>query len=103
MVNPPHLIIVLQRAGLGDHPAHGHRQACGGDHQQHIVDVVGRIEVAEALGADDGIQGDLIQGADDLDDGGGQGEQSGAVEKILLFLSVRHRKLPFVGLVLRKL
>ena len=75
---------------LGDHPAHGHGQPGGGDHQQHVIDVVGRVEVAEALFADDGVEGNFVQSADDLDNGGGHCEQRGALKKILLFLHVRH-------------
>ena len=90
MVNPAHLIVVVKGAGLRDHPAHGHGQPGGGDHQQDVIDVVGRVEVAEALFADDGVEGNFVQSADDLDNGRCHCKQRGALKKILLFLHVRH-------------
>ena len=85
---------MAQGAGLGDHPAHGYGETCGGDHQQHGVDLVGGGVVAEALGADDGIQGDLVQGADDLDNGGGHGQHGGTLKEILLLF--RHKIAPYL-------
>ena len=91
-VNSADLIVVFQRIGLGDHPAHGHGKTGGGDHQQHIVDFVGGIKVAEALFADDGVQRNLVDGADDFDNGGCHGQQRGALEEILIALLalIRH-------------
>ena len=77
-INPADLIVVPQRAGLRDHPAHGYGEACGGDHQQNVVDFVSGGVVAEALLADDGVEGNLINGADDFNNGGSHGKQRGA-------------------------
>ena len=96
-VDPADLVVVVQGAGLGNHPAHGHRQSGGGDHQQHVVDVVGGIEVTEALLADDGVQGNLVQRAQNLYNGGGHGQQGGTLEKILLFLGFGHTLPPYLA------
>lgn len=90
MVNPAHLIVMVKGTGLRDHPAHGNGQPGGGDHQQYVIDVVGCVEVAEALLADDGVEGNFVQSADDLDNGRCHCEQRGALKKILLFLHIRH-------------
>ena len=71
--------VVAQGPGLGGHAAHGHGEACGGDHQQHRVEVVGRGEVAVALVVDDTQQGDFIDRADDLDNDGGGGQHGRAL------------------------
>ena len=52
--------------------------------------------LAEALLTDDGIEWDFVEGTDDLDNGGGHGKQCGALEEVLLFLSVRHRQPPYL-------
>ena len=93
-VDLPHLTVVTQRAGLGDHPAHGHRQAGRGDHQQHIVDLISGVEVAEALLTDDGIEGNFIQRANDLDHRSGKGKQRRSMQEILLF-RFRHWVAPY--------
>ena len=59
--------------------------------QQYIVDLIGGVEIAEALLADNGIQGDLVQGADDLNNGGGHSQQHGTLQEILLFGRFGHK------------
>ena len=85
------LVVLAQRAGLADHAAQSHRQTGGADQQQHGVDLISGAEVAEALIADNQLQRDLVQRADDLDNGGGQCQQGGTVEKGLLFRGICHR------------
>ena len=94
-IDPANLVVMAQRGSLRDHPAHGDRKAGGGDHQQNIVDLVGSVEIAEALFTDDGIEGDLIQGADDFDNGSGHGKQGSTLEKILLLFGIGHRIPPY--------
>ena len=85
-VDPADLVVVTQGIGLGDHPAHGHGQARRGDQQQDGVDVVGGVEIAEALFADNGVQRDLIQCADDFDDDGRKRQYRRTREEILFLV-----------------
>ena len=82
-VDPPDLVVMLQGVGLGNHSAHGYGKPRGGDHQQDIINFVGGVKVAEALLADDGVQGDLIHSPQDLYNGGGHGKQGRTLQKIL--------------------
>ena len=79
--DPVHLVVTAQGVGLGDGLGHGHGQACGGDHQQQVEDRVGVVEVAEAHVPQDAAQGDLVQGADELDHDDAHGQGGGPAEE----------------------
>ena len=92
-VDLAHLLVLLQGAGLGDHAAHGHRQAGGGDQQQQRIDLVGGGVKAEAVISDDGLQRNGIKRTDDLNKRSRQGKQGRAVQKGLFFHRIRHNRL----------
>ena len=75
------LIPPPQGVGLGDALGEGHGKARRGDHQQQVVDDIGVVEVAEALVVQNVPQRDLVEGADELDDGDAHGQDGGAAEE----------------------
>ena len=72
---------------LGD----GQRQTGGGDGQQHVIDIVGNVEIRLPLAADDVAEGNLIDSTDDLHDGDSRRQNGGTAQKGLLFL-IRHEE-----------
>ena len=78
------LRVILQRLRLRDHPADGDGQARRGDHQQDVVHVIGRVEIAEAPLLQNVLQGDLIDEAEQLDNDGRGGQDRHALQKALL-------------------
>ena len=89
-VDTADLIVIFQRIGLGDHAAHGNGKPGGGDHKQDVVDFVGSVEIAEALFANNGVQGNFVHSAHDFHQGGGHGQYGSALQKVLTFLLIRH-------------
>ena len=77
--------MALQGLSFGDHAAHGHRQAGGGDHQQDLIDLIGFVEITEPFVTDDVRQRNRVDGADDLDDGGRRSQNCRALQEGLLF------------------
>ena len=83
--NLPHPGVMFQGAGLADHAADGYGQTCGGNQQHNGVDIVSSGEVAVALRTDGHVQRQLIKSADELDNGGGNGQKRCTLQKVLLF------------------
>ena len=88
------LVFPTQRVGPGHQAAEGQRQACGGDHHQKIIDIIGHIEVSHTFLIQKVSQGDLIQRADDLGHRHGTGQHRCAADEILP-RSPRHGFAPF--------
>ena len=91
LIGSVNLAVVSQAACLSDHPAHGYGKTGGGDHQKDTVDVVSRGEVTKAGITDDASKGNLIQRANDLDNGHRRCQQGSAVEKGLLFVGCQRK------------
>ena len=90
LVGPP------QGVGLGDRLGQGYGQAGGGDGQKEIVDVVGPVKIPIGRVGKQSCEGDLVDGADDLDqDGGGRQEGGRTVEGVLFLLAGQNRKPPY--------
>ena len=58
-VNPLDLRMVSERLRLRNHAAHGNRKPRGRNHEQDVIDVIGGVEVAEAVFANDVVERDL--------------------------------------------
>ena len=71
--------MVPERLRLRDHAAHSHGKARRRDHEQDVIDVVGSIEVAEAVFADDVVERDLKEKAHELDQHRRHGENRRAL------------------------
>ena len=99
-VDLTHLFAVVQRAGLGDHAAHGDGQTRRGDHEQHGVDVIGRGEIAVVCLADEAVERDFEEHADDLDDHRRQRQHRRTGQEILLLrcLFFQHSSVLSVGI-----
>ena len=78
-VNLADLRVILERLRLRDHPADGDGQTRRGDHQQDVIDVIGRIEIAEAPLLQNVLQGDLVDEAKELDNDGRGGQDRHAL------------------------
>ena len=76
-----HLVAPSCGVGLTDELAESQRQARRGQRQQKGVDVVGAHEVGDTLITQDVVQGDLVQGAADFDEHGGDGQHRYAAHK----------------------
>ena len=87
--NPPLLILPPLGVGLTGELGDGNGQARRGEGQQEVVDLVGGVEVRLAYAAQDVVEGQLVDGADQLDDQCRRRQDSGAAQKGLLFL-IRH-------------
>ena len=83
--NAADLRLISERLRLGDHAAHRHGQTRCGDHEQHVVDVVGAVEVAEARRADDVVERGLEQEAHQLDEDRAERQDRRALQKGLFF------------------
>ena len=66
-IDSSNLRVVPKRLRLRDHAAHSHGKTRRRDHEQDVIDVVGGIEVAEAVFADDVVERDLKEKAHELD------------------------------------
>ena len=73
---------------LGD----GQGEAGGGDRQQHVVDLIGGVEVGFALGPQDIVQGDFVEEADQLHRGYRCRQNGRSGQEGLLFGLVRHEE-----------
>lgn len=71
----------------------GGGQAGGGDHQQEVIERVGRLVKGVALRRDQVHQPDLVEHADELAQEPGQGKDGGALTKDLFSL-MEKRLLP---------
>ena len=94
-----HLVAPPGGIGLADELAEGQGESRRGQRQQKGVDVVGAHEVGDALVAQDVVQRDLVQGAADLDEHGGDGQHRYAAHKGL-FLFFGHGIPSFIALYL---
>ena len=94
------LRVILQRLRLRDHPADGDGQARRGDHEQHGVDVIGRGEIAVVCLADEAVERDFEEHADDLDDHRRQRQHRRTGQEILLLrcLFFQHSSVLSVGI-----
>ena len=82
---PPCLPRAVQRVRLADHAAERHGKSRGGDREQHVIDRVGGEEIAVARVAQNVLQRDLVDRAEDLHNDHTGGKDRRAVEKVLLF------------------
>ena len=64
--------------GLAGHFGDGQGQAGGRDGQQHVINVVGRLEIRFSLRTQDVVQRELIKGSDDFDKDHGESQNGGA-------------------------
>ena len=88
--NLPLFIFPSLGVGLTGQLGNGQRQTGGGDGQQHVINIVGDIEISLPFAADNVAEGNFIDGADDLYDGHRRRQDGGAAQERLLFRLIRH-------------
>ena len=88
----PLLVFPPLGVGLAGQLGDGQGEACGGDRQQHIVDLIGGVEVGLAFGPQDVVEGDFVEEADQLHRGHRRRQNGRSGQEGLLFGLVRHEE-----------
>ena len=88
--NFPLFIFQALRVGLTGHPGDGQRQTRRGEGQKKIVNAVGGIKIRFARAAQNIVQRQLVNGADDLHHHHRRRQNGGTAQKGLLFCRSCH-------------